>query len=47
MADLMLVLDGGRQALFGPPADVLDRVRAHGIRPPCSWAARREIVPYE
>jgi biotin transport system ATP-binding protein len=46
MADLMLVLDGGRQALFGPPAAVLDRVRAHGIRPPCSWTARREIVPY-
>ncbi|WP_035066368.1 ATP-binding cassette domain-containing protein [Nitratidesulfovibrio termitidis] len=47
MADLMLVLDGGRQVLFGPPAAVLDRVRAHGIRPPCSWTARREIVPYE
>lgn len=47
MADLMLVLDGGWQVLFGPPAAVLDRVRAHGIRPPCSWTARREIVPYE
>lgn len=46
MADLMLVLDGGRQALFGPPARVLDRVRAHGIRPPCSWTAGRRIIPY-
>lgn len=47
LADLMLVLDGGRQVLFGPPAAVLDGVGVHGIRPPCSWAARREVVPYE
>lgn len=40
LADLathLAVLAHGRLVLFGPPAEVLDRSEAHGVRPPCSW----------
>lgn len=46
LADRLLVLDGGRQVLFGTPREVLDNVRRYGIRPPCSWRAGQGIVPY-
>lgn len=37
LVDDLTVLDTGRLVLHGAPETVLDKVRAHGVRPPCSW----------
>ncbi len=47
LADDLAVLDQGRLVLFGPPADVLDRVRDHGVRPPFSWQAGLGLQPWD
>ncbi len=47
LADQMLVLDRGRLVLSGRPAAVMDGVRTHGVRPPCSWLAGRGLVPWD
>lgn len=46
LADQVLVLEAGRLVLDGPPADVLDRVTAHGVRPPCAWLHGRGLEPW-
>lgn len=46
LADAVAVLKGGRLVLHGAPAQVLDRVAAHGVRPPCSWRLGRAIEPW-
>ena len=47
LVDDLAVMDTGRLALSGPPESVLDRVREHGVRPPCSWKAGRSIVSWD
>ena len=47
LADDLAVLDAGRLALFGPPDQVLDRVREHGVRPPFSWQAGLGLKPWD
>jgi len=47
LADRLGVLGEGTLALFGPPVEVLDRVRDFGVRPPCAWAAGRSLAPWE
>lgn len=46
LADILVVLDGGRLVLTGPPETILDHVSEHGIRPPCSWQAGLGIQPF-
>jgi biotin transport system ATP-binding protein len=41
LADVLGVLDAGRLVLWGTPSEVMDRVREHGVRPPCSL----ELMP--
>jgi biotin transport system ATP-binding protein len=43
LADLLLVLERGRLALCGAPAEVLPGLRGLGVRPPCSWLAGRGL----
>jgi biotin transport system ATP-binding protein len=47
IVDELAVLDSGRLVLTGPPSAVLDQVRAHGVRPPCSWSAGNGIEPWD
>ena len=47
LADRLAVLDKGRLVLFGPPTDVLDAARAHGVRPPCSWRHGRGLEDWD
>ncbi len=47
MVDQLAVLDSGRLALAGPPHSVIGDMRAHGVRPPCSWNAGQGIMPWE
>lgn len=47
LVDDLAVMDAGHLALSGPPETVLDRVREHGVRPPCSWTADRAIVSWD
>lgn len=47
LADRMVVLEGGRLVLQGRPAEVLDHLAGHGVRPSCSWLAARELRPWE
>lgn len=47
MVDSLAVLEYGRLVLAGPPAEVLDRVADHGVRPPCSWQAGLGVRSYE
>lgn len=46
IVDSLAVLEKGRLVLTGPPEAVLDKVGAHGVRPPCSWQAGLGIRPY-
>ncbi|QGY40596.1 ATP-binding cassette domain-containing protein [Pseudodesulfovibrio cashew] len=46
LVDALVVLDGGRVALAGPPEEVLDHVRDHAVRPPCSWSTGLGIKPW-
>ena len=43
LADVLLVLERGRLALCGAPAEVLPGLRGLGVRPPCSWLAGRGL----
>lgn len=47
LVDELAVLDQGRLAAFGPPEQVLDHVREHGVRPPSSWSAGLGIIPWD
>ncbi len=47
MVDELVVLDAGRLVLHGSPADVLEHIIAHGVRPPCSWTGGQGIVPWD
>jgi biotin transport system ATP-binding protein len=47
MVDQLAVLDSGRLVLAGPPHSVMGDMRAHGVRPPCSWNAGQGIMPWE
>lgn len=47
IVDVLAVLDSGRLVLTGPPEVVLDHVREHGVRPPCSWNAGLGIKPWD
>lgn len=43
LADVLLVLERGRLALCGAPAETLPGLRGLGVRPPCSWLAGRGL----
>ncbi|MFH1915340.1 MAG: ABC transporter ATP-binding protein [Pseudomonadota bacterium] len=47
LVDQLVVLDSGRLALDGPPDAVLDHVRGHGVRPPCSWSAGQGVRSWD
>lgn len=47
LADTLTVLTQGRVALHGRPAEVLDGVRAHHVRPPATWQAGLGILPWD
>lgn len=47
IVDELAVLDAGHLVLVGPPEKVLDHVRDHGIRPPCSWSAGEGVKPWD
>ena len=47
LADGLAVLDGGRLAASGSPADVVGVLARHKVRPPCSWLAQGTIDPWE
>jgi len=47
MVDSLAVLDKGRLVLIGTPEAVLDKVGAHGVRPPCSWRAGKGIKSFD
>ena len=47
LVDDLAVMDKGNLVLSGPPASVLDAVREHGVRPPCSWSAGRGITSWD
>lgn len=47
IVDVLAVLDSGRLVLAGPPEGVLDHVREHGVRPPCSWNAGLGLKPWD
>lgn len=47
LADHIIVLHQGHQTLSGKLPDVLDSIRAYGVRPPCSWQQRRIINSWE
>lgn len=47
LADCLFVLNKGTLVLNGRPEDVLDSVREHGVRPPCSWTACRSLEPWD
>lgn len=47
LADLWLVLDKGRQAAFGPPAEVFPKLERYNVRPPCSWQAGQGIQSWD
>ncbi|MGE4298978.1 MAG: energy-coupling factor ABC transporter ATP-binding protein [Desulfovibrionaceae bacterium] len=47
LADRLAVLDKGRLVLCGPPSQVMDAAKAHGVRPPCSWRHGRGIEDWD
>ncbi len=47
LADLWLVLSGGRQAAFGPAREVFPLLESLDVRPPCSWRAGLGIMPWD
>lgn len=47
MVDRLAVLDKGELVLFGEPESVLEDVRRHGVRPPCSWSAGLGIKEWD
>ncbi|BCS87718.1 energy-coupling factor ABC transporter ATP-binding protein [Pseudodesulfovibrio sediminis] len=47
LVDDLTVLDGGKLVLSGPPVNILDQVRAHGVRPPSSWLTTGTIVSWD
>ena len=47
LIDFLAVLDQGRIQLFGPPADILDKTKHFGVRPPCSWGKDKGIKPWK
>jgi len=47
LVDDLAVMEKGALALSGPPEAVLDHVREHGVRPPCSWSAGRSIAAWD
>jgi len=47
LADLLAVLHQGQITLFGPPKDVLGKVKEFGVRPPCAWSKDKGIMPWE
>jgi len=47
LADFLAVLHKGKIRLFGPPKEVLDKIKKFGVRPPCSWNKDKEITPWE
>ncbi|MFW6243790.1 MAG: ATP-binding cassette domain-containing protein [Desulfovibrionales bacterium] len=47
LADRLLVLSRGVLALEGTPAEVLDHVAGHSVRPPCSWRLQRSLLGWE
>ncbi|WP_285906817.1 energy-coupling factor ABC transporter ATP-binding protein [Pseudodesulfovibrio pelocollis] len=47
LVDQLVVLDTGRLALDGPPDAVLNHVRSHGVRPPCSWSAGQGVRSWD
>ena len=47
LVDEWLVLERGRQVLFGPGREVFGRVREFGVRPPSSWLGGRGLIPWE
>ena len=47
LVDELALLDHGRLVASGPPEQVLDRVREHGVRPPSSWSSGLGLVPWD
>lgn len=47
LADLWLVLGGGRQKAFGPASEVFPGLERLDVRPPCSWRAGLGILPWD
>jgi biotin transport system ATP-binding protein len=47
LVDTLLVLDQGRLVLNGTPAETLDGLARHGVRPPCSWLAGMGLRSWE
>ena len=47
LADLWLVLSGGRQAAFGPAGEVFPLLESLDVRPPCPWRAGLGIPPWD
>ncbi|WP_147821070.1 energy-coupling factor ABC transporter ATP-binding protein [Salidesulfovibrio onnuriiensis] len=47
LADRLAVLSGGRLVALGSPEQVLDVVREHGVRPPCSWLLENKVRPWD
>ncbi len=47
LADLWLVLAGGRQTAFGTAREVFPLLEALDVRPPCSWRAGLGILPWD
>lgn len=45
--DTLTVLEHGGLVLHGAPGDVLDRVRAHHVRPPATWQAGLGVRPWD
>ena len=46
LVDRYLILEQGRLEFDGPGQEVMDRLTAHGIRPPCSWQVSRGLPPF-
>lgn len=47
MADILLVIGGGKLALSGKPSEVLGGISEHGVKPPFSWQAGMGIKPWD
>ncbi|WP_319467677.1 ABC transporter ATP-binding protein [uncultured Pseudodesulfovibrio sp.] len=47
MVDELIVLHGGKCVLRGKPENLLSKIAAYGVRPPCSWNAGLGIVPWD
>lgn len=47
MVDELAILDSGQMVQKGAPEAVLEHVRDHGVRPPCSWSAGEGVQPWD